>query len=48
MPANLPHLYFDFLTHEVTTPVLNLVEAVVEALPAKSGPTERGWTPAGR
>jgi aspartate racemase len=38
MPANLPQLYFDSLAHEVPTPLLNLVEAVGEALPAKPGP----------
>lgn len=37
MPANLPHLYFDTLRREVTAPLLNLVDAAVDALPAGLG-----------
>jgi len=38
MPANLPHLYFESLRREVTVPLLDLVDAVVEGLPAGAGP----------
>jgi len=38
MPANLPHLYYDALAREVTTPLLNLVEGVVAGLPKEASP----------